>query len=308
MSRVSVWVEFTKGRGGVPHQSPRQSEDVGVCLGGIHRKWRRGASVDQVIRKRQGGIHQRMMRSTASVAQAIRRCCGCLSGWHSLPRKSVNVVGVCLGGIHRRWRRGASVDQILWERRGCLSGWNSPDEEYRIRRPGSPETSWVSVWLAFVAQAVGNIVGVCLGGIHCRWRRELLSTRYSGNVVDVCLAGIHWRRRSTASITQAVRKRCGCLGGIRCPGSPGTSWVSVWVAFNGCGREELSTTRQSGNVVDVCLSGFHRRRSTASVAHAVRERRGCLFGWHSLPMMSGNVVGVCLGGIHGRLGRGASVD
>ena len=131
---------------------------------------------------------------------------------------------------------------------------------------------------------------------------------------------------STASVAQAVRKRRGCLsgwhsllrqsgnvvgvclGGIRCSGSPGTSWVSVWVAFTGDGGGELPSTRYSGNVVDVCLAGIHRMRSTASVAQAVRKRRGCLTGWQSLARQSGNVVGVCLGGIHRRWRRGASVD
>ena len=76
------------------------------------------------------------------------------------------------------------------------------------------------------------------------------------------------------------------------------SWVSVWVACNGAAEEELPSTKQSEIVVDVCLDGIHWRwRSAASVAQAVRKRRGCLSGWHSLLRQSENVVGVCLGGI-----------
>ena len=149
--------------------------------------------------------------STASVAQAVRKRRGCLSGWHSLLRQSGNVVGVCLGGIHRRWRRRASVDQILWERRGCLSGWNSPDEEYRIRRPGSPETSWVSDWVAIVGQPVRERRG-CLSGWHSSEMEE---------------------------------------GSFRRPDTLGTSWMSVWLEFTRGGGVPHPSPRQSGNVVSV---------------------------------------------------------
>ena len=47
-----------------------------------------------------------------------------------------------------------------------------------------------------------------------------------------------------------------CLGGIRCSGSPRTSWVAVWVACNGAAEEELPSTKQSENVVEVCLGGM----------------------------------------------------
>ena len=64
------------------------------------------------------------------------------------------------------------------------------------------------------------------------------------------------------------------------PGGPEavrTSWVSVWVACNGAAEEELPSTNQSEIVVDVCLDGIHWRwRSAASIAQAVRKRRGCL--------------------------------
>ena len=91
---------------------------------------------------------------------------------------------------------------------------------------------------------------------------------------------------------------------FRPPSSLRTSWMSVWVAFSGgggvqhpsprqsgerCGclsgwhamehaEEELPSTKQSENIVDVCLGGIHWR-------------------WHPSPRRSGNVVGVCLGGI-----------
>ena len=87
-------------------------------------------------------------------------------------------------------------------------------EERSFRRPGSPETSWMSVWLEFTGE----------GGVPHQ------SPRQSGNVVGVCLGGIRWS------------------------GSPETSWVSVWVAFIGDGGGELPSTRYSGNVVDVCLA------------------------------------------------------
>ena len=111
-----------------------------------------------------------------------------------------------------------------------------------FRRPNSLRTSWKSVWVAFSGG----------GGVQHPLPRR------SGNVVGVC------------------------LGGIRCSGSPRTSWVSVWVACNGVAGEELPSTKQSENVVDVCLDGIHWMwRSAASVAQAVRKRRGCLSGWHS---------------------------
>ena len=263
-STASVAQAVRKRRGCLSgwHSLPRQSGNVvGVCLGGIlgdgggelPSTRYSGNVVDVCL----AGIHWRR-RSTTSVAQAVRKRRGCLTGWHSLLRQSGNVVGVCLGGIQWMWKRGAFDDHAVRKRRGCLSGWNSPDEEYRNRRPGSPETSWVSDWVAFVAQAVGNVVGVCLGGIHRRWRRELLSTRFSGNVVDVCLAGIHWRRRSTASVAQAVRKRRGCLFG----------WHSL--------------PRQSGNVVGVCLGGIQWMwKRGAFDDQAVRKRGGCLSVWNS---------------------------
>ena len=169
---------------------------------------------------------------------------------HPSPRRSGNVVGVCLGGI---------------------------------RCSGSPRTSWVSVWVA------------CSGAAE----EELPSTKQSEIVVDVCLDGIHWRWRSAASVAQGSGNVVGvCLGGIRCSGSPRTSWVAVWVACNGAAEEELPSTKQSENVVDVCLGCIFRRwRSAASVAQGVRKRCGCLSGWHSLLRQSENVVGVCLGGI-----------
>ena len=163
-----------------------------------------------------------------------------------------------------------------------------------FRRPSSPRTSWVSVWVA------------CNGAAE----DELPSTKQSENVVEVCLGCILRRWRSAASVAQAVRKRRGCLvGGIRCSGSPRTSWVSVWVDCNGAAEEELPSTKQSEIVVEVCLGCILRRwRSAASVAQAVRKRRGCLSGWHSLLRQSENVVGVCLGGMQWSCRRGASVD
>ena len=141
-------------------------------------------------------------------------------------------------------------------------------------------------------------------------------------------------------------ERRGCLSGwhamelqkrsFRRPSSLRTSWMSVWVAFSmeveecasvvrkrrGClsgwhvaqaverrAEEELPSTKQSEIVVDVCLGCILRRwRSAASVAQAVRKRRGCLSGWHSLLRQSENVVGVCLGGMQWSCRRGASVD
>ena len=99
---------------------------------------------------------------------------------------------------------------------------------------------------------------------------ELPSTKQSEIIVDVCLDGIHWRWRSAASVAQAVLKRRGCLGGIRCSGSPRTSWVAVWVACNGAAEEELPSTKQSENVMEVCLGGmqWNCRRGT-SVPQAV---------------------------------------
>ena len=142
-------------------------------------------------------------------------------------------------------------------------------EECSIRCPGGPETSWVSVWVAFVAQAV-------------RERRG-------------CLSGWH---------AMELQKRS-----FRRPSSLKTSWKSVWVACNRTTEEELPSPKQSENVVDVCLGCIFRRwRSAASVAQAVRKRRGCLSGWHSLLRQSENVVGVCLGGLQWSCRRGASVD
>ena len=181
---------------------------------------------------------------------------------HPSPRRSGNVVGVCLGGI---------------------------------RCSGSPRTSWVSVWVA------------CNGAAE----EELPSTKQSEIVVDVCLDGIHWRWRSAASVAQAFRKRRGCLSGWHSllRQSERTSWVAVWVACNGAAEEELPSTKQSENVVEVCLGCIFRRwRSAASVAQAVRKRCGCLSGWHSLLRLSENVVGVCLGGMQWSCRRGASVD
>ena len=66
---------------------------------------------------------------------------------HPLPRRSGNVVGVCLGGI---------------------------------RCSGSPRTLWVSVWVACNGAAEEelpstkqseNVVGVCLGGMQWSCRR-----------------------------------------------------------------------------------------------------------------------------------------
>ena len=208
--------------------------------------WRRGASVPQAVRR----------TSWMSVWVAFSGGGGVQ---HPSPRRSGNVVGVCLGGI---------------------------------RCSGSPRTSWVSVWVA------------CNGAAE----EELPSTKQSENVVEVCLGGIHRRWRSAASVAQ-VRKRRGCLG-----------WHSllrqsenvVGVCLGGCNgvaEEELPSTKQSENVVDVCLGCIHRRwRSAASVAQAVRKRRGCLSGWHSLLRQSENVVGVCLGGMQWSCRRGASVD
>ena len=161
-----------------------------------------------------------------------------------------------------------------------------------FRRPSSLRSSWKSVWIAFTGG----------GGVQHPLPRR------SGNVVGVC------------------------LGGIRCSGSPRTLCVSVWVACNGAAEEELPSTKQSENVVEVCLGGMQWScRRGASVDQAVRERRGCLSGWHAMelqkmsfrrpsslrtlwksvwvafsggggvqhpsPRRSGNVVGVCLGGI-----------
>ena len=142
-------------------------------------------------------------------------------------------------------------------------------EECSIRCPGCPETSWVSVWVAFVAQVV-------------RERRG-------------CLSGWH---------AMELQKRS-----FRRPSSLRTSWKSVWVACNRTAEEEFPSTKQSEIVVDVCLDGIHWRwRSAASVAQAVRKRRGCLSGWHSLLRQSENVVGGCLGGMQWSCRRGASVD
>ena len=185
-------------------------------------------------------------------------------------KQSENVVEVCLGCIHQRWRSAASVAQAVRKCCGCLSGLHSLEvEECSIRRPGGPETSWVSVWVAFVAQAV-------------RERRG-------------CLSGWH---------AMELQKRS-----FRRPSSLRTSWKYVWVACNRIAEEELPSPKQSENVVDVCLGCIFRRwRSAASVAQAVRKRRGCLSGWHSLLRQSENVVGVCLGGLQWSCRRGASVD
>ena len=365
------------------HPSPRRSVNiVGVCLGGIRcpgsartlwvSVWvaSNGAAGEELPSNKQSenvvdvwGIYWRW-RSAASV----QKHCGCLSGWHSLPRQSENVVGVCLGGI-----RCPDSPRTSW----CLSGWHSLPRQSEnvmgvclggIRCPSSPRTSWVSVWVAFVAQAVREHCG-CLSGCHAM---ELPSTKQSENVVDVCLGCIHRRWRSAASVAQAVQKHRGCLsgwhslprqsenvvgvclggihcpgsprtswclsgwhslprqsenvmgvclGGICCPSSPRTSWVSVWVAFvaqavrercgclSGCHAMELPSTKQSENVVDVCLGCIHRRwRNAASVAQAVQKHRGCLSGWHSLPRQSENVVGVCLGGLQWSCRRGSSFN
>ena len=103
-SWMSVWVAFSGG-GGVQHPSPRRSGNVvGVCLGGIRcsgsprTSWVsvwvacNGAAGEELPSTKQsenvvevcmGCIHQRW-RSAASVAQAVRKCRGCLSGLHSL--------------------------------------------------------------------------------------------------------------------------------------------------------------------------------------------------------------------------------
>ena len=142
-------------------------------------------------------------------------------------------------------------------------------EECSIRCPGGPETSWVSVWVAFVAQVV-------------RERRG-------------CLSGWH---------AMELQKRS-----FRRPSSLRTSWKSVWVACNRTAEEELPSPKQSENVVDVCLGCIFRRwTSAASVAQAVRKHCGCLSGWHSLLRQSENVVGVCLVGLQWSCRRGASVD
>ena len=172
-----------------------------------------------------------------------------------------------------------------------------------FRRPNSLRTSWKSVWVA------------CNGTAE----EELPSPKQSENVVDVCLGCIFRRWRSAASVTQAVRERRGCLSGWHAmelqersfhrPSSLRTSWKSVWVAFTRGGGVQHPSPRRSGNVVGVCLGCIHWRwRSAASIAQAVRKRRGCLSRWHSLLRQSENVVGVCLGGLQWSCRRGASVD
>ena len=209
-----------------------------------------------------------------------------------------------------------------------------------FRRPSSLRSSWMSVWMAFTGcggvqhplpRRSGNVVGVCLGGIRCSG-----SPRTSWVSVWVACNGAaeeehpsprqSEKRRgslsgswSGSSVAQAVRERRGCLSGwhamelqkrsFRRPSSLKTSWKSVWVACNRTAEEELPSPKQSENVVDVCLGCIFRRwRSAASVAQAVRKRRGCLSGWHSLLRQSENVVGVCLGGMQWSCRRGASVD
>ena len=158
-------------------------------------------------------------------------------------------------------------------------------EECSIRRPGGPETSWVTVWVAFVAQAVREHRG-CLSGwpameLQKRSFRRPTSLRSSWMSVWMAFTGC-------GGVQHPLPRRSGnvvgvCLGGIRCSGSPRTSWVSVWVACNGAAGEELPSTKQSENVVEVCMGCIHQRwRSAASVAQAVRKCRGCLSGWHSL--------------------------
>ena len=212
-SWMSVWVAFSGG-GGVQHPSPRRSETSWVSV------W---------------------------VA-----CNGAAEEELPSTKQSENVVEVCLGGMHWRWRNCsircpggpetsvgvvemssgvAFVAQAVRERRGCLSGWHAMELQKRsFRRPSSLRTSWMSVWVAFTGG----------GGVQHPLPRR------SGNVVGVC------------------------LGGIRCSGSPRTSWVSVWVACNGAAEEELPSTKQSENVVEVCLGGMQWNcRRGASVPQAV---------------------------------------
>ena len=155
----------------------------------------------------------------AFVAQAVRERRGCLSGWHAMelqkrsfrrpsslrtswksvwvacngtvpsPKQSENVVDVCLGCIFRRWRSAASVAQAV------------------------RKTSWVSVWVAFVAQAVRERRG-CLSGWPAMELQKRSFRRPSSLRSSWSLSGLHSRRwRSAASVAQAVRKRRGCLSG-----------------------------------------------------------------------------------------------
>ena len=294
-SWMSVWMAFTGG-GGVQHPLPRRSGNVvGVCLGGIRCSGSPRTSWVSVWVACNGAAEEELPK------QSERS----LSGLHPSP-----------GGPRTSWVSVwvAFVAQAVRERRGCLSGWPAMELQKRsFRRPSSLRTSWKS-------------------GLHspeveeCSIRRPSRSGRE--NVVDVCLGCIF---TGGGGVQHPSPRRSGnvvgvCLGGIRCSGSPRTSWVSVWVACNGAAEEELPSTKQSENVVEVCLGGIHQRwrsapspenvvdvifrrwRSAASVAQAVRKRRGCLSGWHSLLRQSENVVGVCLGGMQWSCRRGASVD
>ena len=172
--------------------------------------------------------------------------------------------------------------------RGC-PGWPAMELQKRsFRRPSSlrsswmfvwmaqavrsPETSWVSVWVAFVAQAVRERRG-CLSGwpameLQKRSFRRPSSLRSSWMSVWMAFTG-------GGGVQHPLPRRSGnvvgvCLGGIRCSGSPRTSWVSVWVACNGAAEEELPSTKQSENVVEVCLGGMQWNcRRGASVPQAV---------------------------------------
>ena len=272
----SVWVACN-GTAEEELPSPKQSENVvDVCLGCIFRRWRSAASVTQAVRNVVGvclgGIRCSGSPRTSWVSVWVA-CNGAAGEELPSTKQSENVVEVCLGCIHQRWRSAASVAQAVRKCRGCLSGLHSLEvEECSIRRPGGPEMSWVSVWVAFVAQAVRERRG-CLSGwpameLQKRSFRRPTSLRSSWMSVWMAFTGgggvqhpLHRRSRNVVGV---------CLGGIRCSGSPRTSWVSVWVACSGAAEEELPSTKQSENVVEVCLGGMQWNcRRGASVPQAV---------------------------------------
>ena len=165
-SWVSVWVAFTGG-GGVQHPSPRRSENVvAVCLGGNRCPGSPRTSWVSVW--------------VAFIAQAVRERRGSLSVWH-FPEVECSIR--CPGGPETSWKSVwvAFVAQAVRECRGCLSGWHAMElQERSFRRPSSLRKSWMSVWVAFTrGEGVqhpsprwsGNVMGVCLGGIHLKRRR-----------------------------------------------------------------------------------------------------------------------------------------
>ena len=100
-----------------------------------------------------------------------------------------------------------------------------------------------------------------------------------------------------------LQKRC-----FRPPSSLRSSWMSVWMAFTGCGGVQHPLPRRSGNVVGVCLGGIRCSGSPRTSWVAVWVAcNGAAEEELPSTKQSENVVEVCLGGMQWNCRRGASV-